>query len=200
MPAKPVTVPEKLLKLAAEITDTGSANLTRLTVLKKWFDGPSGPDRIRAFGAWIARRAIGSGLKSAEDGAAPLLHEARTMLRGRDRFRPRLSAAEQEKFWAFYIRLRDFQNTYRRVYSNQMRQITNWDLFLVEEGIRLLMRSAHPAEAYDLAAAYCRHYDPHTFHALNGPSVAKILAIVRFMRGIEQFESAGHCTTIRGRR
>ena len=30
-------IPEKLIKIAEEIETTGQANLTRLTVLKKWF-------------------------------------------------------------------------------------------------------------------------------------------------------------------
>jgi hypothetical protein len=33
-------ISEKLLKIAAEIGEHGNANLTRLTVLKKWFGHP----------------------------------------------------------------------------------------------------------------------------------------------------------------
>jgi hypothetical protein len=33
-------IPEKLLKISAEIAVRGNANLTRLTILKKWFGHP----------------------------------------------------------------------------------------------------------------------------------------------------------------
>ena len=46
--------PEKLLAILDEIELNGNANLTRLTVLKKWFKTP---ERLSAFGIWIAARA-----------------------------------------------------------------------------------------------------------------------------------------------
>lgn len=180
---------DKLVKLAGDITEGGGANLTRLTVLKRWFDGPRGLDRMRAFGAWMARRAITKGLKSANADVAPLFRDARTMLRGRDRFRPTFSAAEQEQLRTVHGRLRNFQNTYRQVPWTTVREIENWDLFLAEEGLALLFRYSHPADAYDLAAAYCRNYDPSMFHALNAPSVPRILAIARFMGRMEAAET-----------
>lgn len=188
MPAKPTTVAEKLLKLAAEIADSGSANLTRLTVMKKWFDGPQGQARIRAFGAWIARRAI-LNRRKANPKAAALFREARAMLRGRDRFRPAFSPAELEELQAVHGRLRDFQNTYHHIQWGAVREIKNWDLLLVEEGLALLLRYSYPTEGYRLAADYCQHYDPHYGNGLNGPSGERILEIARFMRSVEAAET-----------
>lgn len=189
MAAKPITVVEKLLKLADEIAVVGCANLTRLTVLKKWFDGPLGPNRMRAFGAWMARRVIANGLKSACDEVVPLFKEARSVLRGCDRFRPKFLPAQQEKLRTVHDHLRDFQNNYRHIQWGAVRQIENWQLFLVESGLALLMRHSYPAEAYRLAASYCQNYNPRYGNSLNGPSRVRILDIARFVRRMEAAES-----------
>ncbi len=49
------TTATKLRKLTEDIAAKGNTPLTRLTVLKKWFETP---DRLPAFGVWMARRAI----------------------------------------------------------------------------------------------------------------------------------------------
>ena len=67
-------VPEKLLAIVDEIDAHGSANLTRLTVLKKWFEHPG---RLPAFGLWIAKRATGRKGKAA---SGALMDEARALL------------------------------------------------------------------------------------------------------------------------
>ena len=46
-------VPEKILKIIDDIEVQRNVPLTRLTVLKKWFESPR---RLSAFGLWIARR------------------------------------------------------------------------------------------------------------------------------------------------
>ena len=51
-------VPEKLQAIVEEIDAQGSASLTHLTVLKKWFEHPG---RLPAFGLWIAKRGAGVG-------------------------------------------------------------------------------------------------------------------------------------------
>jgi hypothetical protein len=51
-------VAQKLLKIADDIASKGDAALTRLTVLKKWFDQPG---RLPAFALWMAYRAIARG-------------------------------------------------------------------------------------------------------------------------------------------
>lgn len=44
-------VPEKLIKIIDDIDTQGNASLTRLTVLKKWFEasGRKNNNRLRAF-------------------------------------------------------------------------------------------------------------------------------------------------------
>jgi len=81
-PCTPMTSPlsDKLAAIVAEIDADGRANLTRLTVLKKWFEREG---RLAAFGLWIARRAVSrrapSGRGTVPE-AAPLLRQARRQL------------------------------------------------------------------------------------------------------------------------
>jgi hypothetical protein len=44
------SVPEKLLAIVDDIDAGGDANLTRLTVLKKWFERPG---RLVPFALWV---------------------------------------------------------------------------------------------------------------------------------------------------
>ena len=44
-------IPEKLLKIADAIAEQGNVPLTRLTVLKEWFERPG---RLLAFAVWVA--------------------------------------------------------------------------------------------------------------------------------------------------
>jgi hypothetical protein len=79
-------IPEKLLSIIAEIEAHGSANLTRLTVMKKWFEGK---DRLPAFGLRVARRAAsrkgktkaaaGAGMDHPLLAATPLSKRARAL-------------------------------------------------------------------------------------------------------------------------
>jgi len=55
-------IPEKLLKIADDIGEHGNVNLTRLVVLKKWFEQP---ERLSAFAVWIATRATSRKGKTA---------------------------------------------------------------------------------------------------------------------------------------
>lgn len=175
-------IPEKLLKIVDEIDERGHANLTRLTVLKKWFDRP---ERLSAFAIWVATRAA-----SREDrtgsAAAELFREARTVLAGVDQLYPELDRQAAE---VLHDRLREFQNEYRRQQWGRVRMIRNWSLMLVEQGLAIHLWYADcPALGYKLAADYCQHYDPHYGTDLNGPSRAKIEEIVRFMLAIEVSE------------
>ena len=60
-------VPEKLLKLLDDIDTRGNVPLTRLTVLKKWFEHPG---RLSVFGLWVARLAAAR--KETQDAAGTL--------------------------------------------------------------------------------------------------------------------------------
>lgn len=175
-------IPEKLWMIVDEIDERGHANLTKLTVLKKWFERPH---RLSAFAIWIATRAASSKGKT-ERAAAKLLREARTLLAGVDPVRAKLDRQVAE---VLHDRLRDFQNEYQRQQWGSVRIIHNWNLMLVEQGLAIhLWYLDSPPLGYKLAADYCQHYDPHHGTDLHGPSRAKIEAIVRFMCAIEASE------------
>ena len=69
-------VPEKLLAIVDEIDAQRHANLTRLTVLKKWFEHPG---RLPAFGLWVAKCSAGREGKT-KGAAGELLNEAGALL------------------------------------------------------------------------------------------------------------------------
>ena len=48
-------IPEKLLRIVSDIEDKGPQELTRLTVLKRWFKDPL---QLSSFAIFIARRAF----------------------------------------------------------------------------------------------------------------------------------------------
>jgi hypothetical protein len=178
-------VPEKLLKLADDIAQHGAVPVTRLTVLKKWFERR---DRLSAFAVWVALRAISRKGKAAKK-AADLFREARTLMKGLDGLRPMIAEAKRDDARDLLRRLRAFQDIYRATHWGQVRTIDNWQLFLVEQGLAILLNQfASPTVGYKLAADYCRHYDPRYSDGLNGPSKGKLLEIVRFMNGVEALE------------
>ena len=121
-------IPEKLLKIVEEIDERGSASLTRLTVLKKWFGRP---ERLSAFAIWFATRAVSRKGKTT-DTAAELFREARTLLKGLDRLRPKMNRQAAE---VLHDRLRDFQNEYQNQRWGPVRIVHNWNLMLVEHGL-----------------------------------------------------------------
>lgn len=113
-------IPEKLLKIADDIGEHGSANLTRLTVLKKWFEKP---DRLSAFAVWIATRATSRKGKTGGV-AAELFREARSLLAGADKCRPKLN---RQAAGTLHDRLRDFQDEYQKQRWGPVRIVHNWN-------------------------------------------------------------------------
>jgi hypothetical protein len=176
-------IPEKLLNIADEIDTEGYANLTRLTVLKKWFERP---ERLRAFAVWVAGRATSRKGKTAGE-AGGLFKEARGLLVNVNKYDPQL---DREAAQALYYRLRAFQNEHKAQSCGPVRIIKNWNLLLVEEGLRIYLGlgDATPSAGYKLAADYCQNDDPRFGTNLNGPSRTKIEEIVRFMFTMEALE------------
>jgi hypothetical protein len=157
-------------------------NLTKLTVLKKWFEHPG---RLPAFAVWIARRAVARKGKTS-GAAAELFREARTLLAGLDKVHPEVNPQEAA---ALHDRLRDFQNEYREDQWGRIRIVHHWNLVLIEYGLAIyLWHSDSPRRGYKLAADYCQNYDPRYENGLNGPSRTKIGEIVRFMFTLEALE------------
>lgn len=178
-------VPEKLLAIVEGINTHGSASLTRLTVLKKWFEHPG---RLPAFGLWIAKRAAGrKGKTKAEAGA--LLDEAHAQLGTTATREGFLRAVEPGAAKRLRDRARDFQNEFQNQQWGPVRIIHCWPLLLVEQGLALYLGpAASPADGYKLAADFCQHYDSRYGNSLNGPSRTKIMEIVRFMFTYETIE------------
>lgn len=177
-------IPEKLLKIADDVGEQGNVNLTRLVVLKKWFENP---ERISAFAIWIALRATSRKGKTG-GAAAELFSEAKALLAGADKCRPQL---DRQKAQALHGRLRNFQNEYQRQQWGAVRIVHNWNLMLVEHALAIyLWHTNSPTDGYKLAADYCQNYDTQYGNALNGPSWTKIEEIVRFMFTIEALEDS----------
>ena len=178
-------VPEKLQAIVEEIDGHGSASLTRLTVLKKWFEHPG---RLPAFGLWNAKRAAGrKGKTKAAAGA--LLNEARALLGTTATREGFLRLVEPSAAKLLHDRARDFQNEFRHQQWGPVRIIHCWPLLLVEQGLALYLGpAATPSEGYKLAADFCQHYDSQHGNSLNGPSRTKIIEIVRFMFTYEAVE------------
>jgi hypothetical protein len=176
------SVPEKLLKIVDEIDAHGQASLTRLTLLKKWF---ARPERLSAFALWTAARAVSRKGKIG-GAAAALFLEARILVSGLDKTRPKLNRQAAQRV---HDRLRDFQHEYKNQKWGLVRVIHNWNLLLVEEALSVYLWHAHsPSHGYKLAADYCRHYDSRYGNSLNGPGRAKIGELVRFMFAVEALE------------
>ncbi|HEX5443358.1 MAG TPA: hypothetical protein VFW87_06005 [Pirellulales bacterium] len=175
-------VPEKLQQIINDIGEHGSAELTRLTVLKKWFERS---ERLVPFAVWVATRATSRKGKTKGE-AATLFSEARSLLKGLNPLRPEFDEAAAQRL---YSRLRAFQNEYERQRWGPVRIVTNWNLLIVENALAVMLGYAlGPSSGYRLAADYCRQYDPRYGETLSGPSETKILEIVRFMFTREALE------------
>jgi hypothetical protein len=175
-------IPEKLLKIVEDIDAIGNVSLTRLTVLKKWFERP---ERLIAFAIWLAKRAVSPKGKTTGE-AAPFFREARRLLTGVDKVKPILDRQAAE---ALHDRLLDFQNEYQNQPWARVRVVHHWNLMLVEKGLAIyLWYQDSPAHGYKLAADYCQNFDSRYGNGLNGSSRTKILEMVRFLRAVEKLE------------
>jgi hypothetical protein len=178
-------ISEKLQDIVTDIKERGHANLTRLTVLKKWFEAPG---RIMSFGTFIAIEASRQTRKTTK-GAEQLLCEAREILADADIFAPKIPNGRAKRLHA---RLEAFQSERLEMRWASVRIIRNQNLFFVESGLGLyLWHRNSPSRAYRLAASYCRHYNPRYGEGLNGPSVKRIQEIADFTVAVETHESGG---------
>jgi hypothetical protein len=178
-------ISDKLREIAAAIDRGGSAELTRLTVLKKWFGVSS---HLSSFAIFIADQASRRKTKTTRE-AGDLLLEARTLLADVDVFVPRIPCVAATKLHAC---LRAFQNEHRKSAWGSLRIIRDQNLFLVECGLHIYLGNrATPSEGYRLAADYCEHYDPRYGNGLNGPSSKRIREIIGFIVAVEAREEQG---------
>jgi hypothetical protein len=177
-------VPEKLLNIVEDIDANGSANLTRLTVLKKWFDRP---ERKTAYALWVADRATSRKGNTSGD-ASQLFREARQLLKRPAPVRPEIDRAAAQRL---HERLRAFQNEYRHDRWGDVRVVHNSHLLLVEKALAIYLDPPpDAADCYKLAADYCQNYDPKYGNSLNGLSSTKIVELVRFLFTHEALEDS----------
>jgi hypothetical protein len=175
-------IPEKIVSILRDIDQVGSQELTRLTVLKKWFQAPS---RAKSFAIFVAKRASS---RSGKVGSyeEELFRLSRKLLNGVNVVKP---SVDKRKARGLYRKLHDFQKDQKKARWAVVRIIKNWNLFLIEEGLQIYLdRADDVAEAYKLASDYCRHYDPRYGDTLNVGSRHKIKEIIRFMFTIEALE------------
>src|ERR1039458_5655072 len=124
-------ISDKLQEVAAAIDRSGFANLTRLTVLKKWFGVSS---RLSSFAIFIADQASRRTTTTKE--AAELFREARTLLADVHVFAPKIPRAEGTRVHAC---LRAFQNEHKKLEWASVRIIRDRNLFLVECGLHIYL-------------------------------------------------------------
>ena len=175
-------VPEKILAIIDQIGAEGNASLTRLTVLKKWFERPG---RLSMFGLWVARRAAGrKGKTKGEHGA--LLQEASKLLGPASTRESFFSEPERRATQDLHDRARASQAEFEKQAWGPVRLVKCWPLFLVEQGLAIyLWHSASPSHGYKLAADWAQNYDSRYGNGLNGPSRGKLHELVRFMFTVE---------------
>lgn len=179
-------VPEKILEIIADIEREGNVPLTRLTVLKNWFE--QRPSRLPAFGLWIARKAAGRKGKTAGE-HGQLLDEARRLLGSSATRESLFQRIDPQAVEDLCERARQAQNEFSRQIWGPVRIINCWPLFLVEEGLALLTgRKEHPKDGYKLATDWARNHDSRHGNGLNGPSAGKLEELVRFMFSVEALE------------
>ena len=178
-------VPEKIQKIIDDIDTQGNASLTRLTVLKKWFEHPG---RLSAFGLWIARRASGrKGKTKAEAGA--LLNETRALLGAAATRESVFQQIDRKAAKSLHDRARAFHNEFQNQQWGPVRIIHCWPLLLVEEGLaHHTGLNRHPSDGYKLAADWAQNDDSKYGKGLNGPSRGKLGELIRFMFAVEAIE------------
>jgi hypothetical protein len=179
---KCTTISDKLREIAAAIEQRGSVNLTRLTVIKKWFEVPS---HLSSFAVFIADRASRRKTKATKE-AGELLREARTLLADVDVFAPNIPRKAATRL---HVSLQTFQNEHGNIPWGAVRIIRDHNLFLIECGLHIYLGHGDtPTEGYRLAANYCENYDPCYGNSLNGPSRRRIEEIIDFIDHVEARE------------
>jgi hypothetical protein len=178
-------IPEKILKIIQDPDARGNASLTRLTVLKKWFEAPG---RLSYFGQWLARRAAGRKGKT-KDAAGALLDETRALLGTSSTRESLFQQIDRAAAKNLHDRARTFHNEFQQQEWGPVQIIQCWPVLLVEQGLALhLGLKRHPDAGYKLAADWAQNYDPRHGNGLNGPSRGKLEELTRFMFTVEALE------------
>jgi len=178
-------VPDKILKIIDDIGTQGSVPLTRLTVLKKWFERPA---RLPAFGLWIARKASNR-TRETTTPAGDLLNETHALLGTAEL---PIEQIDRAAVMDLHRRARVIHSDYVKHHWGPVRVIHCWPLLLVEEGLALYIGSASlPTDGYKLAADWAQNYDPKYGNGLNGPSQDKLHELMRYIVSVEAMDVFG---------
>lgn len=179
------SVPEKIQQIVVDIDAKGHASLTRLTVLKKWFERPG---RLPAFGLWIARRAAGCPGKTKGQAGA-LLDEVRALLGPASTRESVFQRIDRRAAESLHDRAKAFHSDFENQSWGPVRLIHCWPVLLVEGGLALHTgRNRHPGDGYKLAADWTQNDDAKYGRGLSGPSRGKLDELVRFMFIVEALE------------
>ena len=179
------SVPENILLIADQIDEDGSVNITKLTIVKKWFEKPH---RRKAFALWMARHAAGKPGK-VDANAKRLLNDAKKLLGSAPRRGALSTEIDREKISLLFDRARTFYDEHGPGKWGSVRVIRCQALLLIEKSMALLqVGTSLPAEAYELLATWVKHFDSRFFDTLNGPSSGRLREFVRFMFSVEAFE------------
>jgi hypothetical protein len=179
---KRTTISDKLREITAAIEQRGSVNLTRLTVIKKWFEVPN---HLSSFAIFVADHASRRKTKTTKK-AGELIRQARTLLADVDVFAPNIP---REAGTRLHASLRAFQNEHRNIPWGAVRIIHDHNLFLIECGLHIYLEHGDtPTDGYRLAANYCENYDARYGNSLNGLSRRRVEEIIDFVHHVEARE------------
>lgn len=175
------TAIDKVQKIIDDINTHGNVGLTRLTVLKKWFVYP---ERLSAFGIWVAQWAI-THAELTDNEHLALLDEARILLESiSSEKKPKDSTLKSAH--GLHKRLHEFQNEIKNIKWSSVRLIHCWPLFLVEKGLAIYLGISNAqSDGYRLAVSFAKNYDSRYGAGLNGPSQDRLKDLLHFMLDVE---------------
>ena len=169
-------IPEKIVSILDDLNDSGFQNVTRLTILKKWFNESA---RLGSFASFVARKAISHKGKVKNKYEIELFKKARRLFIKVDVFHPKIDKKAADHL---YNELKDYQNNHRKIRWGQVRIIENWNLLLIERAIEIIRYYPdHTDLGYKLAADYFNSYDSNHGTGLYPKSAYKLKEFIQFM-------------------
>jgi hypothetical protein len=187
IPPKVLAKVRKLAQLVQDVRQNPFAvPVTRLTVLKSLCQEPAVANRFALYLASKTLEAVRQGKrrsgrpeKATDQAHQALMAEA---LAAMTAWLRRPTEALREDLRQLLWSLRSEQDTYTNVAWGAVRNITDWELLLVEYALECLLRPAEEAGhwAYQLARHYAERYDSRRGTGLIPASVPSIQDIVDF--------------------
>lgn len=179
--SKPTTT-SKLHVLANGIEQTGFANTTRLTVVKKWLNEPV---RLRAFAVFIAIRTLTNGVKPTNDQERELWSRSRDLFGEMD---PVAERSDTKQAIELLKELVAFQNQHQHSKWGAIRIINSRQLHLMEQAIGIVLRPDRAELGYKLVADHLGTYQPAHGPGLYPECLKELHGLVAFVEGIEDHD------------